>query len=297
MLNSGFVTLVGRPNAGKSSLINSFIGRKVLIVSEKPQTTRNKIRCIYTDSDHQIIFTDTPGIHKPVHRLGEFMVKAAIQAMKGVDLVLFVVDATKGFGEPEKRICDLVKLSKTETFLVINKIDLAKNYEFLAKTIVSECDCFSKVFFTSVVKNEGIEELLQAIKNCMPEGPMYFPENMLIDRPISFQIAEIIREKVLLFTREEIPHCVAVIVDTMEKRQNNLLYVAATIYVERNSQKGIIIGKNGNMLKQIGTLSRIEIESIVDSKVYLDLHVKVKKNWRDKDFIILNEIGMKDEIE
>ncbi len=296
-MKSGFVTLVGRPNVGKSSLVNAFFGKKVLIVSEKPQTTRNKIRCIYTDKEHQIIFTDTPGIHKPMHRLGEFMVKAAVQAMKGVDLILFVVDATKGFGEPEKRICELVKLSRTRTFLVVNKIDLSSDYELVAKTSMSECSCLSKVFFTSVVKNEGIENLFEAIKNEMPEGPMYFPQDMVTDRPISFQIAEIIREKILLLTREEIPHCVAVIVDSMEKRQDDLLYIAATIYVERDSQKGIIIGKNANMLKQIGTLSRIEIESILGSKVYLDLHVKVKKNWRDKDFIILNEIGMKDDIE
>lgn len=296
-MKSGFVTLVGRPNVGKSSLVNAFFGKKVLIVSEKPQTTRNKIRCIYTDKEHQIIFTDTPGIHKPMHRLGEFMVKAAVQAMKGVDLILFVVDATKGFGEPEKRICELVKLSRTRTFLVVNKIDLSSDHELVAKTSMSECSCLSKVFFTSVVKNEGIENLFEAIKNEMPEGPMYFPQDMVTDRPISFQIAEIIREKILLLTREEIPHCVAVIVDSMEKRQDDLLYIAATIYVERDSQKGIIIGKNANMLKQIGTLSRIEIESILGSKVYLDLHVKVKKNWRDKDFIILNEIGMKDDIE
>lgn len=296
-LRSGFVTLIGRPNVGKSSLVNAFFNRKVLIVSDKPQTTRNRIRCIYTDQDHQIIFTDTPGIHKPIHRLGEFMVKAAIEAMKGCDLILFVVDASKGFAETEMRMCDLVKSSKTKTFLVINKIDLADNCENIAKTAQEKCNCFTEIFFTSVTKNQGIHELFQAIKSSIPEGPMYFPKEMITDRPVSFQAAELIREKVLLLTREEIPHCVAVIVDQVIEKEQGLIYIAATIYVERQSQKGILIGKDGSMIKQIGTLSRMEIESLVGKKVYLGLHVKVKKNWRDKDFIILNEVGMRDEIE
>lgn len=296
-MRSGFVTLIGRPNVGKSSLVNAFFNRKVLIVSDKPQTTRNRIRCIYTDQDHQIIFTDTPGIHKPIHRLGEFMVKAAIEAMKGCDLILFVVDASKGFAETEMRMCDLVKSSKTKTFLVINKIDLADNCENIAKTAQEKCNCFTEIFFTSVTKNQGIHELFQAIKSSIPEGPMYFPKEMITDRPVSFQAAELIREKVLLLTREEIPHCVAVIVDQVIEKEQGLIYIAATIYVERQSQKGILIGKDGSMIKQIGTLSRMEIESLVGKKVYLGLHVKVKKNWRDKDFIILNEVGMRDEIE
>lgn len=296
-MRSGFVTLIGRPNVGKSSLVNAFFNRKVLIVSDKPQTTRNRIRCIYTDQDHQIIFTDTPGIHKPIHRLGEFMVKVAIEAMKGCDLILFVVDASKGFAETEMRMCELVKSSKTKTFLVINKIDLADNYENIAKTAQEKCNCFTEIFFTSVTKNQGIHELFQAIKSSIPEGPMYFPKEMITDRPVSFQVAELIREKVLLLTREEIPHCVAVIVDQVIEKEQGLIYIAATIYVERQSQKGILIGKNGSMIKQIGTLSRMEIELLVGKKVYLDLHVKVKKNWRDKDFIILNEVGMRDEIE
>lgn len=296
-LKSGFVTLIGRPNVGKSSLVNAFFNRKVLIVSDKPQTTRNRIRCIYTDQEHQIIFTDTPGIHKPIHRLGEFMVKAAIEAMKGCDLILFVVDASKGFAETEMRMCELVKSSKTKTFLVINKIDLADNYENIAKIAQEKCDCFAKIFFTSVMKNQGIHKLFQEIKSYIPEGPMYFPKEMITDRPISFQVAELIREKVLLLTRDEIPHCVAVIVDQVIEKEQGLIYIAATIYVERQSQKGILIGKDGSMIKQIGTLSRMEIESLVGKKVYLDLHVKVKKNWRDKDFIILNEVGMRDEIE
>lgn len=296
-MRSGFVTLIGRPNVGKSSLVNAFFGRKILIVSDKPQTTRNRIRCIYTDEENQIIFTDTPGIHKPIHRLGEFMVKTAIQAMKGCDLILFVVDSSKGFGEPEMRMCELVKTSQTNTFLVVNKIDLVDDYLQIAEVTKDRCGVFSKVFFTSVIKNQGIIELFEAIKLSLPEGPMYFPSQMTTDRPISFQAAELIREKILLLTREEVPHCVAVIVDQVIEKEEGILYIAATIYVERQSQKGILIGKAGSMIKQIGTLARMEIESVVNKKVYLDLHVKVKKNWRDKDFIILNEIGMKDEIE
>lgn len=295
-MKSGFVTLVGRPNVGKSSLVNTFMGRKVLIVTEKPQTTRNRIRCIYTDSNHQIVFIDTPGIHKPVHRLGHFMVEAAVQAMKGVDLILFVLDATKGWGEPEEQIVELLKASKNECFLVINKIDIAEDYQHWAE-IAQQKYNFEKIFFTSVVRNEGVMELFEAIKQALPEGPMYFPPETITDRPLSFQFAEIIREKVLLLTRDEVPHCVAVIVDETAERENGVVYVAATIYVERDSQKGILIGKDGRMIKQIGTLARLEMEALVGKKIYLDLHVKVKKNWRDKDFIILNEVGMKDDLQ
>ncbi len=295
-MKSGFVTLVGRPNVGKSSLINSFLGRKALIVSEKPQTTRNTIRCIYNDADSQIVFVDTPGIHEPLHRLGEVMVRSALQALKQVDLILFVLDATRGFGEPEERICKILRQVDTKIFLVINKIDVAENYERISK-VAQEKLAVEKVFYTSAVKGVGLSELLDAIKQMLPEGPRYFPEDMITDRPLSFQMAEVIREKILLLTREEVPHCVAVLVDKVEERENGVLYVAATIYVERDSQKGILIGKNGSMIKQIGTLARVEIEQIVGQKVYLDLHVKVKKDWRNKDFIILNEIGMKDEID
>lgn len=295
-MKSGFVTIVGRPNVGKSSLINTFMGRKVLIVTEKPQTTRNRIRCIYTDSDHQIIFIDTPGIHKPLHRLGHFMVEAAVQAMKSVDLILFVIDATKGWGEPEEQILELLKSSKNKSFLVINKIDIAEDYQRLAE-FAQQKHSFEGIFFTSVVKNEGVMELFEAIKQALPEGPMYFPPDTVTDRPLSFQFSEIIREKVLLLTRDEVPHCVAVIIDEVVERENGVVYIAGTIYVERDSQKGILIGKDGKMIKQIGTLARLEIEALLGKKVYLDLHVKVKKNWRDKDFIILNEIGMKDDLQ
>lgn len=295
-MKSGFVALVGRPNVGKSSLVNTFMGRKVLIVTEKPQTTRNRIRCIYTDSDHQIVFIDTPGIHKPMHKLGHFMVGAAVQAMNGVDLILFVLDATKGWGDPEEQIVELLKASKNKCFLVINKIDIAEDYQHWAE-IAQQKYSFEKIFFTSVVRNEGVMELFEAIKQALPEGPMYFPPDTVTDRPLSFQFAEIIREKVLLLTRDEVPHCVAVIVDEIAERENGVVYVAATIYAERDSQKGILIGKDGRMIKQIGTLARLEMESLVGKKIYLDLHVKVKKNWRDKDFIILNEVGMKDDLQ
>lgn len=224
------------------------------------------------------------------------MVRSAIQALKHVDLILFVVDASRGVGDPEDRICNILNQAKNRVFLVVNKIDIADDYEKIPELIKQKLE-IEKVFFTSVVKGIGISELLNAVKEALPEGPQYFPTDMVTDRPLSFQISEIIREKILLLTREEVPHCVAVIVDEIAERSNGVLYVAATVYVERDSQKGILIGKNGSMIKQIGTLARLEIEQLVGKKVYLDLHVKVKKDWRNKDFIILNEIGMKAEIE
>jgi len=297
-LRSGFVTLVGRPNVGKSSLVNGFFQRKLLIVSEKPQTTRNRIRCIYTDNDAQIVFCDTPGIHEPKHRLGEVMLKAAIQAVKGVDLVLFVVDAAKGFGKPEMQVAQILSAARCKTFLVINKIDLVEEQRrrLILEKAGERCE-FQKVFFTCAITRHGLNTLLEEIKRNLPEGPMFYPENMLTDRALTFQVSEIVREKIFLLTQEEVPHCTAVIVDSIQKRPNGTLYIPATIYVERSSQKGIVIGKNGSMIKQIGTLARAEIEELLDCKVYLDLHVKVKKKWREKDFIILNEVGMRDDLD
>jgi len=297
-LRSGFVTLVGRPNVGKSSLVNGFFQRKLLIVSEKPQTTRNRIRCIYTDNDAQIVFCDTPGIHEPKHRLGEVMLKAAIQAVRGVDLVLFVVDAAKGFGKPEMQVAQILSAARCKTFLVINKIDLVEEQRrrLILEKAGERCE-FQKVFFTCAITGHGLNTLLEEIKRNLPEGPMFYPENMLTDRALTFQVSEIVREKIFLLTQEEVPHCTAVIVDSIQKRPNGTLYIPATIYVERSSQKGIVIGKNGSMIKQIGTLARAEIEELLDCKVYLDLHVKVKKKWREKDFIILNEVGMRDDLD
>jgi len=297
-VKSGFVALAGKPNVGKSSLVNAIVGRKVLIVSDKPQTTRNRINVIHTTDEYQVIFVDTPGIHKPLYRLGEYMVKAAVTALKGVDLILTVVDAKEGIRKPEKFVFDFVNQSGTPTIGVINKIDLVKNevVEHLVKKMESELKNCIKVVKTSAVRGEGIKELLDLIIEKLPEGPQFYPEDMITDRPFSFMASEIIREKVFHYTYEEVPHSVAVIIEEIKERDNGVLYIRANIYVDRNSQKGIIIGHQGSMIKKIGQDARKELEYLTGQKIFLDLHVKVKRNWRDKDFIILNEIGMKDDI-
>lgn len=297
-IKSGFVALAGKPNVGKSTFINAVMGRKVVIVSDKPQTTRNRINCIYTDKDSQIIFVDTPGIHKPLHRLGEYMVKAAVQALKGVDLVLFMLDAADGFTKTDEHVAEIVNDSGTKTIIAVNKIDVAgeekaKAVGELAKSMVENV---VSVHYISALKGEGVFEVLEKIKEELPEGPQYYPEDMVTDRPLSFIAAEIIREKIFHLTRQEVPHSTAVVIEEIKDRPNGVLYIRANIYVERDSQKGILIGKNGSMIKKIGTLAREELEFLVGRKVYLDLNVKVKEKWREKDFIILQEIGLKDDI-
>lgn len=297
-IKSGFVALAGKPNVGKSTFINVVMGRKVVIVSDKPQTTRNRINCIYTDKDSQIIFVDTPGIHKPLHRLGEYMVKAAVQALKGVDLILFMLDAADGFTKTDEHVAEIVNESGTKTIIAVNKIDVAgeekaKAVGQLAKSMVENV---VSVHYISALKSEGVFEVLEKIKEELPEGPQYYPEDMVTDRPLSFMAAEIIREKIFHLTRQEVPHSTAVVIEEIKDRPNGVLYIRANIYVERDSQKGILIGKNGSMIKKIGTLAREELEFLVGRKVYLDLNVKVKEKWREKDFIILQEIGLKDDI-
>ncbi|ODN31293.1 GTPase Era [Fervidobacterium thailandense] len=297
-MKAGFASFVGKPNVGKSSIINAIMGKKVVIVSDKPQTTRNRINVIYTDTDSQIIFVDTPGLHKPIHRLGEYMVKAAVQALKNVDLLLFTVDAKEGFEKPEEHITELVNQSGTPVIGVINKIDLVKadKVATIEEIMREKVKKLVALVRTSAVTGEGLSELLSVIKANLPESPQYYPEDMVTDRPLSFIAAELIREKVFHFTYEEVPHSTAVIVEEVKERPNGVIYIRANIYVERESQKGIIIGQNGQMIKKIGEHARKDIEFLLDRKVYLDLHVKVKKDWRNKDFIILNEIGMRDDI-
>ncbi len=294
----GFVGLAGRPNVGKSSLINAIFGRKVVIVTDKPQTTRNRINVIYSDSDSQIIFVDTPGVHKPLHRFGEFMLKAATVALKGVDIVLFVLDAERGFGEPERNVVDMVNRSHSKTILDVNKIDLVdrERADRVLERVSKEVKNVIGMVLTSVKTGEGIAELLNLIKENLEEGQKFYPDDMITDRPFSFMVAELIREKIFHLMREEVPHSTAVIVEEVKERENGMIYVRATIYVERKSQKGILIGKGGQMIKKIGMLARKEVEFITGRKIFLDLFVKVKEKWREKDFIILNEIGMKDEI-
>jgi len=297
-IKSGFVALAGKPNVGKSTFINTVFGRKVVIVSDKPQTTRNRINCIYTDKDAQIVFVDTPGIHKPLHRLGEYMVKAAIQALKGVDVVLFMLDAEDGFTKTDEHVAQIVKEAGTKTIIVVNKIDAVEREraEAVGEMAKKHVENFVSVHYISALKGEGVPEVLEKIKEILPEGPQYYPEDMVTDRPLSFMVSEIVREKIFHLTYQEVPHSTAVIVEEIKDRPNGVLYIRATIYVERESQKGILIGKNGSMIKKIGTLAREEIEFLVGRKVFLDLNVKVKEKWREKDFIILHEIGMKDEV-
>ncbi len=299
LIKSGFASFVGKPNVGKSSIINAIMKKKVVIVSEKPQTTRNRINVIYTTDDFQIVFVDTPGIHKPLHRLGEYMVKAAVQALKNVDLLLFTVDAKEGFETPEEYIIEYVNQSKTPVIGVINKIDLVdrERIDSIEEIMRKKVENLKEVVKTSAVTGEGLDKLLEVIVENLPEGPQFYPEDIVVDRPLSFIVSELIREKIFHFTYEEVPHSVAVIVEEIKERENGVFYIRANIYVERESQKGIIIGQKGQMIKKIGESARRDIEYFLESKVYLDLFVKVKKDWRNKDFIILNEIGMRDDLE
>ncbi|HOJ94534.1 MAG TPA: GTPase Era [Fervidobacterium nodosum] len=298
-MKSGFASFVGKPNVGKSSIINAIMKKKVVIVSEKPQTTRNRINVIYTTDDFQIVFVDTPGIHKPLHRLGEYMVKAAVQALKNVDLLLFTVDAKEGFETPEEYIIEYVNQSKTPVIGVINKIDLVdrERIDSIEEIMRKKVENLKEVVKTSAITGEGLDKLLEVIVENLPEGPQFYPEDIVVDRPLSFIVSELIREKIFHFTYEEVPHSVAVIVEEIKERENGVFYIRANIYVERESQKGIIIGQKGQMIKKIGESARKDIEYFLESKVYLDLFVKVKKDWRNKDFIILNEIGMRDDLE
>lgn len=299
-MKSGFVAVAGKPNVGKSTLINALMKRKVVIVSDKPQTTRNRINCILTGKDFQIVFTDTPGIHKPLHKLGEYMVKIAVRAMQGVDLILFVVDASEGFGKPETYVARYIEEAKVDTILVINKIDLVKDRE-----VCQRIENMAKTYTTQIVDavccssitGENLDVLLQKILDRLPEGPQYYPEDMVTDRPLEFMIAELIREKIFNLTSQEVPHSTGVSVDALEERENGVVYILATIYVERDSQKGIIIGKGGRMIKEIGTLSRKDIEFLLGRRVFLELRVKTKEKWRNRDGIILSTFGLRSDLD
>ena len=285
MFVSGFVSIVGRPNVGKSTLINSLLGRKLLIVSDKPQTTRNRIQAIFTTEQAQIIFLDTPGIHKPRHKLGDYMVRAALEALKGVELVLFTVEATSPPGPGDSYIAALLRKIETPVFLVVNKTDLAPaQFEEEWLPLYLQQGEFQNYFLVSALQGTNLTPLMQAIIGLLPPGPLYYPPEMSVDRPVEFLVAELIREKIFLQTREEIPHSTAVEVESMVLREDrDLLDIRAVIYVEKESQKGIIIGKNGAALKQIGTEARLELEKLLGNPVFLDLWVKVKKDWRRKE--------------
>ncbi len=287
---SGFVTLIGKPNAGKSTLMNYMIGQKIAITSNKPQTTRNRIQSILTEKDFQAVFIDTPGIHKPQNKLGEIMVKTANSTLGGVDLVLFLVEPGNNVGAGDRQIIETLKHISTPTILVINKIDSISKEE-VAKVIdmYKDLHTFDEIIPVSAFEATNIDRLMELIKERLPEGPKYFPDDMITDQPERQLVAELIREKALHLLQQEIPHGIAVEIDTMKKRENShMIDIDATIVCERDSHKGIIIGKQGSMLKDIGTKSRFEIERLLGSKVYLQLWVKVKKNWRDSEYLLKN---------
>ncbi|KJS80378.1 MAG: GTPase Era [Peptococcaceae bacterium BICA1-8] len=288
-MKSGFVAIIGRPNAGKSTLLNGILDRKISIISDKPQTTRNRITGILTQEEAQIIFLDTPGIHKPKHRLGQFMVDIAQNTLEEVDIIYYMVDTSSSFGAGEQYIVDKLAKIKTPVFLILNKTDLFKPEQILENIRSWQSrGHFTEVFPVSALKGDNIARLIKKTKEYMPEGPKYYPDDAVTDQPEQVVITELIREKILRCTREEIPHSVAVILDMMEKRHNDTIYIGATIFVERDSQKGIIIGKKGELLKKIGSEARTDIEFLLGNKVFLELWVKVKEDWRNKEHILRN---------
>lgn len=291
--HSGFVAILGRPNIGKSTFLNRVVGQKIAIMSDKAQTTRNKIQGIYTEDDAQIVFIDTPGIHKPHSRLGDFMVESALSTLNEVDAVLFMVNATQKRGRGDDFIIERLKNVKKPIYLVINKIDQIHPDKLLQimDDYRNTLD-YAEVFPISALEGNNCPELIESLVNTLPEGPQYYPADQITDHPERFIAGELIREKVLELTREEVPHSVAVVVDRIHREDDEKVLVQATIVVERNSQKGIIIGKGGKMLKQIGVKARKDIELMLGDKVYLELWVKVQPNWKDRQ-VDLQALGYK----
>ena len=280
---SGFVSIIGRPNVGKSTLLNRIVGQKVAIMSDVPQTTRNKIQGVVTSDDSQIVFIDTPGIHKPQTRLNDFMLKSAYSTFNEVDLVLFMVNAAEKRGAGDNFILEKLKNLRTPKFLVINKIDQVKPEELLKIIMDYTSDNeFNEVIPISAIQGNNVDEMMVTIKKYMPEGPQFYPDDQVTDHPEYFVVSEFIREKILQLTKEEVPHSVAVVVESMLRNEDDKVHVHATIIVDRTSQKGIIIGKGGKMLKEIGVRARRDIEAMLGDKIYLELWVKVQKDWLDK---------------
>ncbi len=287
---SGFVALIGRTNVGKSTLMNNIIGQKMAITSNKPQTTRNRIQTVYTRDNGQIIFIDTPGIHKSKNKLGEYMVGVAERTLKEVDLILWLVEPSTYIGEGDSYILDQLKASKTPVVLVINKVDIIPKEELLIiidkyKDVYD----FAEIIPVSALKGDNVNVLVESIFKYLQEGPMYYDPDTITDQPERQIVAELIREKALRCLGDEVPHGIAVTIESMKERKNKeIMDIDATIICERESHKGIIIGKKGSKLKEIGTLARQEIENLLDIHVNLKLWVKVKKNWRDSDFLLKN---------
>lgn len=286
---SGFVTLIGRPNVGKSTLMNHLIGQKIAITSDKPQTTRNRIQTVYTDDRGQIIFLDTPGIHKAKNKLGEYMVNVAEHTLKEVDVILWLVEPSTFIGAGERHIAEQLNQVKTPVMLVINKIDTVKKEEVLPFIAAYKDICnFAEILPVSALKEINIDDVKDCIFKYLPEGPQFYDEDTVTDQPMRQIAAELIREKALRKLDDEIPHGIAVVIDQMKERKNGMMDIDATIICERDSHKGIVIGKGGAMLKKIGTEARIEIENLMDTRVNLKLWVKVRKEWRDSDLYMKN---------
>lgn len=285
---SGFVTLIGRPNVGKSTLMNRLIGQKIAITSKKPQTTRNRIQTVLTTEEGQIVFLDTPGIHKAKNKLGDYMVNVAEKTMEEVDVILWLVEPTDYIGAGEKHIIEQLKKTKTPVILVINKTDTVKKDEIFSfiDTYRKELD-FQEIVPVSALKGENTDELVKCIFKYLPYGPAFYDEDTVTDQPMRQITAELIREKALRLLEDEIPHGIAVCIESM-KEKGNICHIEATIICERESHKGIIIGKGGQMLKKIGSAARPEIEEMLEMQVNLQLWVKVKKDWRDSDFLLKN---------
>jgi GTP-binding protein Era len=290
---SGFVAIVGRPNVGKSTLMNRVIGQKIAIMSDKPQTTRNKIHGVYTSDDMQIVFLDTPGIHKPQSKLGNYMLQTAASALQEVEAVLFLVDASEGLGGGDRFIIEQLQKVQTPVFLIMNKIDKIEP-EALLPLIVQYKDLykFAEIIPISALQGNNVEALMEQLSRYLPEGPQYYPADQITDHPEQFVCAELIREKILHLTREEVPHSIAVTIEDMRVQDNGVVYIGAVIFVERDSQKGIIIGKRGQLLKEVGKLARADIEALLGSRIYLELWVKVKKDWRNQERV-LKDLGFR----
>ena len=285
---SGFAAIIGMPNVGKSTLLNQIAGQKIAIISDKPQTTRNKILAIYTTDTEQIIFTDTPGIHRPHNKLGEFMVNAANETMSDVDVLIFVVDANRPIQDVEREIAANIKQTGLPCILVMNKVDMVEKENLLPMIAdYSSMHDFASIVPISAKTGDGVDILLNDIKEYLEEGPQFYDEDMVTDQPEKQISAEIIREKMLWLLDKEVPHGIAIEITKMQEKAK-ITNIYATIFCEKNSHKGIIIGKNGEMLKKIGSLARADIEKMLDKKVYLELWVKVKSDWRNSDFLIKN---------
>lgn len=280
---SGFVSIIGRPNVGKSTFMNRVIGHKIAIMSDKAQTTRNKIQGVMTREDAQIIFLDTPGIHKPKHKLGDYMMRVAKNTLSEIDAIMFMVNVNEDIGRGDEYIMEMLKNVKTPVFLVLNKIDLVHPDALMPKIEKYKTYMdFTEIVPISALEGLNVDHFIDVLKDYLPEGPKYYPDDQISDHPEQFVVGEIIREKILHLTSEEIPHAIGVNVDRMIKESEERVRIEATIFVERDSQKGIVIGKGGKKLKEVGKRARRDIEMLLGSKVYLELWVKVQKDWRNK---------------